>query len=234
MTRGLSRIFVALTSDCGSTALEMLEPLRGLPLGVKIGLELFTREGPGIVRTVKALGFHVFLDLKFHDIPHTVAGAVRSACLLGPDILNVHASGGLAMMRAAAEAVTGDTRLIAVTVLTSLDREDLELLAPGLTPGEASVRLAAAARKAGLHGVVCSPLEAAMIRAEARGEFLIVTPGVRPADSSLNDQKRVATPSGAVLAGADSLVVGRPITGAPDPRAAAEAILREVESALEG
>lgn len=214
--------------------MEMLEPLRGLPLGVKIGLELFTREGPGIVRTVKARGFQVFLDLKFHDIPHTVAGAVRSACLLRPDILNVHASGGLAMMRAAADSVTGDTRLIAVTVLTSLDRGDLELLAPGLTPGEASVRLAAAAREAGLHGVVCSPLEASMIRAEARGEFLIVTPGVRPADSSLNDQKRVATPSGAVLAGADSLVVGRPITGAPDPRAAAEAILREVESALEG
>lgn len=234
MTRGLSRVFVAVTSDCGSTAVQMLEPLRGLPLGVKIGLELFTREGPRIVEEVRALGFQVFLDLKFHDIPHTVAGAVRSACLLRPEVLNVHASGGLAMMRAAAEAVTGGTRLIAVTVLTSLDREDLDLLAPGTTPAEVSGRLAAAAREAGLAGVVCSPLEAALIRAGAGGDFLIVTPGVRPADSSMDDQKRVMTPAGAILAGADSLVVGRPITGASDPRAAVEAIISEVESALEG
>ncbi len=234
MTKGLARVFVAVTSDCGSVAAEMLEPLRGLPLGVKIGLELFTREGPGMVEEVKALGFQVFLDLKFHDIPHTVAGAVRSACLLRPELLNVHASGGPAMMRAAAEAVTGGTRLIAVTVLTSLDREDLAILAPGLTPAEASERLAAAAGEAGLHGVVCSPREAARIRAAAGRDFLIVTPGVRPADSSRDDQKRVMTPAGAILAGADCLVVGRPITGAPDPGAAAEAVLREVESALGG
>lgn len=231
---GISRVFVAVTSDCGPDMREMLKPLCGLPVGVKIGLELFTREGPGIVDEARKLGFQVFLDLKFHDIPHTVAGAVHSACMLEPDLLNVHASGGLGMMRAAAGAVSGRARLIAVTVLTSLDASDLALLAPGLTPGEASMRLASAARTAGLYGVVCSPLEASSIRAECGKEFFIITPGVRPADSSMDDQKRVMTPGEAISAGADSLVVGRPITGAQDPGRAAAEILREVEKALEG
>lgn len=231
---GVARVFVALTSDGGNGVNGMLEKLRGLPVGMKIGLELFTREGPDIVSQVRELGFQVFLDLKFHDIPHTVAGAVRSACLLRPDIINVHGSGGLAMMRAAAEAVSGGTRVIAVTVLTSLDAEDLALLAPGLTPDVASLRLAEAAQKAGLSGVVCSPREAGQIRSAAGEEFFIITPGVRPADSSLDDQKRVMTPGGAILSGADSLVVGRPITCAADPRRAASEILQEVETALNG
>lgn len=231
---GIARVFVAVTSDCGNSATEMISPLKGLPVGIKIGLELFTREGPPIVGRVRDMGFQVFLDLKFHDIPHTVEGAVRSACLLKPDILNVHASGGAGMMRAAAEAASPGTRLIAVTILTSLDASDLELLAPGLTPREAAVRLAVSARSAGLAGAVCSPHEVGPIREATGPAFFIITPGVRPADSSLDDQKRVMTPGGAIRAGADSLVVGRPVTGAPDPRRAALDILREVEEALPG
>jgi len=231
---GIARVFIAVTSDCGSGATEIISPLRGLPVGIKIGLELFTREGPPIVERVRDLGFQVFLDLKFHDIPHTVEGAVRSACLLKPDLLNVHASGGTGMMRAAAGAASAGTKLIAVTVLTSLDSSDLALLAPGLTPRDASVRLAVAAHSAGLGGVVCSPHEVGPVREATCPGFFIITPGVRPADSSPDDQKRVMTPRGAIMAGADSLVVGRPVTGAPDPRRAALDILREVEEALQG
>lgn len=230
----VARVFVAVTSDCGSSAAEIISPLRGLPVGIKIGLELFTREGPQIVERVRDMGFQVFLDLKFHDIPHTVEGAVRSACLLRPDILNVHASGGIGMMRAAAGAASSGTMLIAVTILTSLDSSDLELFAPGISPGDAAVRLAVAARSAGLAGAVCSPHEVGPIRQATDRDFFIITPGVRPADSSLDDQKRVMTPGGAIRAGADSLVVGRPVTGAPDPRRAALEILREVEEALRG
>jgi len=231
---GIARVFIAVTSDCSSGATEIISPLRGLPVGIKIGLELFTREGPPIVERVRDLGFQVFLDLKFHDIPHTVEGAVRSACLLKPDLLNVHASGGTGMMRAAAGAATAGTKLIAVTILTSLDTSDLALLAPGLTPRDASVRLAVAAHSAGLGGVVCSPHEVGPVREATCPGFFIITPGVRPADSSPDDQKRVMTPRGAIMAGADSLVVGRPVTGAPDPRRAALDILREVEEALQG
>lgn len=231
---GIARVFVALTSDCGTGAGGMLERLRGLPVGMKVGLELFTREGPDIVTRIRDLGFQVFLDLKFHDIPHTVAGAVRSACLLRPDIMNVHASGGMAMMRAAAEAAHGNTMVIAVTVLTSLDAGDLALLAPGLTPGTVSLTLAAAAREAGLHGVVCSPHEARSIRDAAGEGFFVITPGVRPSDASADDQKRVMTPGGAIRSGADSLVVGRPVTDAADPRRAAAEILQEIETALNG
>lgn len=231
---GIARVFVAVTSECGNSATEIISPLRGLPVGIKIGLELFTREGPSIVERVRDLGFQVFLDLKFHDIPHTVQGAVRSACLLRPDILNVHASGGMGMMRAASEAASAGTKLIAVTILTSLDSSDLALLAPGLTPRDASVRLAVAAQSAGLGGVVCSPHEVGPVREATGRSFFIITPGVRPADSSPDDQKRVMTPGGAITSGADSLVVGRPVTGAPDPRRAALDILREVEEALPG
>lgn len=226
------RIYVALTSDCGSDAMKMLQPLRGLPVGVKIGLELFVKEGPGIVEEIKDAGFPVFLDLKFHDIPHTVAGAVRSACLLEPDVINVHASGGRAMMEAAARACTGKTKIIAVTVLTSLDKDDLMLLGSEFNPLEAVVSLAGAARESGLHGVVCSPLEASAVRKTAGEDFMIVTPGVRPAGSAAGDQKRIMTPADAIRAGATSLVVGRPITGAGDPARAAKAILSEIEETL--
>ncbi len=226
------RIYVALTSDCGSDAMKMLQPLGGLPVGVKIGLELFVKEGPGIVKEIKDAGFPVFLDLKFHDIPYTVAGAVRSACLLEPDVINVHASGGRAMMEAAARACTGKTKIIAVTVLTSMDRNDLMLLGSEFSPLEAVASLAGAARESGLHGVVCSPLEASVVRETAGEDFVIITPGVRPAGSAAGDQKRIMTPFEAIRAGATSLVVGRPITGAADPALAAEAILREIEEAL--
>jgi len=226
------RLYVALTSDCGSDAMKMLSPLRGLPVGVKVGLELFVKEGPGIVAEFRNAGFPVFLDLKFHDIPYTVAGAVRSACLLEPDVINVHASGGRAMMEAAAGACTGRTRIIAVTVLTSMDKSDLELLGSGYHPLEAVVSLAAAAEEAGLHGVVCSPLEASAVRKNSSRDFLIITPGVRQATAESGDQKRVMTPYEAVKSGATSLVVGRPITGSSNPAQAARSILQEIDTAL--
>lgn len=233
MTREGARLFVALTSESGSGAAALTEPLRGLPLGIKIGLELFTRFGPRLVRDLVETGFEVFLDLKFHDIPHTVAGAVRSACSLGPSILNVHASGGMEMMRAAAAAAEGSSaRVIAVTVLTSLDRNDLELLGTAADPGSSVLRLAGAARAAGLAGAVCSPLEASAVRRECGAGFLIVTPGIRPGGSPQGDQKRVATAREAILAGADVLVVGRPVTGAPDPGLAAAALIDEIAAAL--
>jgi len=224
-----ARVYVALTSDCGRDAKKMIEPLKGLPVGVKIGLELFLREGPGIVEQFRDLGFPVFLDLKFHDIPYTVAGAVRAACLLKPHIINIHASGGRAMMEAAAEACSGRTRLIAVTVLTSMDGEDLKLLGSTASPLSVVESLAVAAMESGIHGVVCSPVEAASVRKRTSEDFLIVTPGVRPAGTPAGDQKRTMTPGDAVRAGATSLVVGRPITAAADPAAAARAILEEIE-----
>ena len=226
------RIYVALTSDCRSDAMKMLEPLSGINVGVKIGLELFVKEGPGIVEQIRNAGFPVFLDLKFHDIPYTVAGAVRSACLLEPDVINIHASGGRSMMEAAAQACTGKTRIIAVTILTSMDKADLQLLGSSFNPLEAVVSLAGAARESGIHGVVCSPLEASAVRKISGEEFLIITPGVRPVGSAVGDQKRVMTPFDAIRAGATSLVVGRPITGAAQPARAAEAILQEIEEAL--
>ncbi len=228
-----TRIYVALTSEWGNTARKLLEPLAGLPVGVKVGLELFVREGPGIVEELRSSGFPVFLDLKFHDIPHTVAGAVRSACALEPEIINVHASGGRAMMEAAAAARTGSTRIIAVTVLTSMDSDDLRLLGSTLSPLGAVEALAGAAMGAGLHGVVCSPLEAAAVRRNTSEDFLIITPGVRPSGSDAGDQKRTMTPCEAIRAGATALVVGRPITSAPDPAQAAEDILLEIRKALE-
>ncbi|MCD4707411.1 MAG: orotidine-5'-phosphate decarboxylase [Candidatus Sabulitectum sp.] len=226
------RIYVALTSDCISDAMKVLKPLRELPVGVKIGLELFVKEGPGIVGEIKDAGFPVFLDLKFHDIPHTVAGAVKSACLLEPDVINVHASGGRAMMEAAALACTGKTKIIAVTVLTSMDKSDLMLLGSEFNPLAAVESLAGAARESGLHGVVCSPLEASVVRRIAGEDFIIITPGVRPEGYDAGDQKRIMTPFEAIKEGATSLVVGRPITGAADPALAAEAILQEIEEAL--
>ncbi len=226
------KIYVALTSDCRTQTLKMLEPLKGLPVGVKIGLELFVKEGPSIVKDIQKAGFPVFLDLKFHDIPYTVAGAVRAACLLEPDVINIHASGGRVMMEAAAAAVTGKTKIIAVTVLTSMDETDLKLLGSEFNPLEAVASLALAAKESGIHGVVCSPLEAATVREITGEDFMIITPGVRPAGAEVGDQKRVKTPAEAIRAGATALVVGRPITGADHPAEAARAILQEIEEAL--
>jgi orotidine-5'-phosphate decarboxylase len=206
----------------------------------KVGSELFTAEGPVLARYLVVLGEKVFLDLKFHDIPNTVRAAAREAAELGVSMFNVHASGGHKMMEAAREGVRsatverGDAKrplVLAVTVLTSLSNDDLDELGVAGTPEDAVVRLARLAQRAGLDGVVASPREIAALRRACGPRFVIVTPGIRPAATASNDQARIATPASAIQAGADYLVVGRPITEAPDPVAAAEAISNEMEKA---
>jgi orotidine-5'-phosphate decarboxylase len=230
-------VIVALDFPAAAPALELLERLDPRRCRVKIGKELFTRAGPALVETVAGRGFDVFLDLKYHDIPNTVAAACAAAADLGVWMLNVHASGGMAMMCAARErlaAMDAPPLLIAVTVLTSLDAADLAAVG---CPGEPAARvlaLAALARDAGLDGVVCSPLEAAAVRSALGPGFRLVTPGVRPASAAAGDQKRVMTPAQACAAGADYLVVGRPITAAPDPLAALAAIDAELRTAAGG
>ncbi len=228
-----ARLYIALTSGMGRTPSEILAPLRGLGVGVKIGLELFTGFGPDMVRRLSEEGFPVFLDLKFHDIPHTVDGAVRAACALEPAMLNVHASGGVPMMKAAVAASAGSgVRMLAVTVLTSLGSEDLDGMGWSLGTAGTVLRLAGMASESGMDGVVCSPNEAAAVRKALGPDFFIITPGIRPAGSESSDQKRFSTPADAVRDGADAIVVGRPVCGAPDPGAAAASILEEVEAAL--
>jgi orotidine-5'-phosphate decarboxylase len=208
--------------------------LRGAAGLLKIGSQLYTSEGPRAVDRLAGLGFEIFLDLKFHDIPNTVAGAVSAAAdLRAVTMLTLHASGGLAMMRAAREALTGKkTRpaLLGVTVLTSLDSAALREVGLAGTPSTRALALAKLAKEADLDGVVASAHEARSIRRTCGPKFLIVVPGVRPAAADLNDQSRVATPADAIRAGADYLVVGRPISAAPDPHAAALAIAREIAS----
>jgi orotidine-5'-phosphate decarboxylase len=191
---------------------------------LKVGLELFVAEGPPAVRAAAALGRPVFLDLKLHDIPNTVEGAARSAAVSGASLLTVHASGGPAMIRAAVKGAGASVRVLAVTVLTSMD--DAALSAVGLAgPAEAAVvRLARLAVDAGAGGIVCSPHEVRAVRAAVGAGPLLVVPGVRPAGAAVGDQKRVATPEAAVAAGADVIVVGRPLREGPDPLAAARAI----------
>ncbi|MDQ1746422.1 MAG: orotidine-5-phosphate decarboxylase [Frankiaceae bacterium] len=192
---------------------------------VKVGLELFCAEGPAAVEKVRAAADDVelFLDLKLHDIPATVAGAARSLASLRPRLLTVHAGGGPAMVAAAADALP-DTLVAAVTILTSLSAEDLDRLGITGTPDEAVTRLARLAVDAGARALVCSPREVALVRAAVGPGVVLVTPGVRPAGADVNDQARVATPEQALADGADLLVVGRPITGAADPAEAAQAI----------
>lgn len=224
-------------------ALDVPEPeaafalVERLPPGtwVKVGLELFTRAGPPVVERLVKAGRHVFLDLKLHDIPNTVAGAVRSASRLGAELLTVHAAGGEAMLRAAAAAAAESgsgqhrLRLLAVTVLTSLDDEALAaVMGPGAGVEETAGRLAGLARESSIDGAVCSVAEARAIRVACGEDFLVVTPGIRFAGQSSDDQRRVATPSVASAAGADFLVVGRSITGADDPAAALARIRAEV------
>ena len=191
---------------------------------MKIGLELYLRYGPEAVASVRgASNVAVFLDLKLNDIPATVAGAARSVARLRPELLTVHAVGGMAAVRAAVEAAP-DTKIVAVTVLTSLSDADLERLGVAGPVGDAVRRLAALAVEAGARGLVCSPREVAAVRTEVGPDITLITPGVRPAGSEANDQARIATPEEALRAGADLLVIGRPITGAADPGAAAAAI----------
>ena len=197
--------------------------------GIKLGLEYFCARGPEATARAAAERF-LFLDLKLHDIPNTVASAVRAVAPLEPDLLTIHASGGAAMMKAAREAAEQSaaggkrTRLIGVTVLTSLDDADLEAIGQRGSTRDQALRLAALAQANGLDGVVCSPREVAALRAECGPDFVLVVPGIRPAGSDLGDQKRVMGPAEAVAAGATYLVIGRPITAAPDPAAAARTI----------
>jgi orotidine-5'-phosphate decarboxylase len=206
----------------------LVERLRGHVGGLKLGLELFVAHGPDGVRKLGRSGMPIFLDLKLHDIPNTVAAAVRQAGDLGAAYLTIHASGGPAMLEAAADAAASlsrPPRLLAVTVLTSLDQEDLAEIGIRAEPGQQAMLLASLARRCGIDGIVCSPHEIELVRAELGDEPTLAVPGIRPEGSAEDDQKRVLTPAEAMARGADILVIGRPITQAPDPRAAAEAIL---------
>lgn len=228
----VSRLCLALDVPSGDAAVALAERV-GDGVGVlKVGLELFVKEGPRVVERVRDLGRDVFLDLKLHDIPETVARAVTSARSLGVRYLTVHASGGSPMLRAAAEAAGSDLQLLAVTVLTSLDSSDLGALGIAETPEAHVVRLARLAESSGLTGLVCSPHECKALRQAIGQRFTLVTPGIRPAGEQAADQKRIATPSSAIADGASLLVVGRPIRDASDPRAQALAIGREIDVAL--
>ncbi len=245
-----NRCLVALDVPTAALALALADQLRGAVGGFKVGSQLFTSAGPSIVRELVALGDRVFLDLKFHDIPNTVAGAVAAASELGAWMLTIHAAGGPAMIEAArrsAEAAgPGRPLVVAVTVLTSLDAPALAAVGVPSAAADQVLRLAQLADAGGLDGVVASPLETALLRAKTRPDFAIVTPGIRggsaeldaaatrrdrPASgvSSKDDQRRTLTPKAAIEAGSSYLVVGRPITGAPNPRQAAEAIVRDLE-----
>jgi orotidine-5'-phosphate decarboxylase len=217
-------IAVALDAPNLDTAARWANLVTPYVSTVKIGLELYLRYGPEAVASVRgASNVAVFLDLKLNDIPATVAGAARSVARLRPDLLTVHAVGGMGAVRAAVEAAP-DTKIVAVTVLTSLGDDDLERLGLAGPVGDAVRRLATLAVEAGARGLVCSPREVAAVRAEVGPDITLITPGVRPAGSEANDQARIATPEEALRDGADLLVIGRPITAAADPGAAAAAI----------
>jgi len=202
----------------------------------KFGLEQFTRFGPGLLDVAREVDRRIFLDLKFHDIPNTVAKAVKAACELDVDYLTVHAQGGVDMMRAAAEAAAGAAhrpKILGVTLLTSIDQKMLnDELAVPMEPGQYALHLAQKAVEAGIDGLVCSAADLETVRPSLPADFEVVTPGIRPAGSDVNDQKRVATPEWAIKNGASLLVIGRPITGAADYRAAAEEIVRGIEVIL--
>ena len=219
----MAELFVAIDTPDLNAATDLARSLTGAIDGVKLGLEFFLAHGTAGYRSVAETGLPVFLDLKLHDIPNTVAGAVRSLAPLGPSILTIHAAGGHAMIAAAREAAPAATRVVAVTVLTSLDADDLAAAGVAGDPAEQVARLAELTRSAGADGIVCSGAEVgAAHRAWRDGVFVV--PGIRPAGGELGDQKRVVTPREAVELGASVLVVGRPITRAADPRAAALAI----------
>lgn len=228
------RIIVALDFADARQAMACIDALAGTACAFKVGKELFTREGPALVRRIIERNQRVFLDLKFHDIPTTVAAACRAAADLGVWMMNVHASGGREMLQAARGALAGITPrpwLIGVTVLTSLSGNDLHEIGVTDKPAAQVSRLAALAQAAGLDGVVCSAQEIVTLKRELGASFLTVTPGIRPPDASHDDQQRVATPAAAVAAGGDYLVIGRPITRAPSPARALADILQEITQA---
>jgi orotidine-5'-phosphate decarboxylase len=229
----MNPILVALDVESASKAIALADALRGAVGGFKIGKQLFTAAGPSMVRELTSRGDRVFLDLKFHDIPNTVAGAVQAAVGTGAWMVNVHASGGSAMMEAAAAAARTAAEalglprplVIAVTVLTSMDNEGLAEIGVARPMLDQVVHLAALAKASGLDGVVASPQEVRAIRSACGSDFQIVTPGIRPADQQgKDDQARTLTPAQAIAAGSSYLVIGRPITAAPNPREAADAI----------
>lgn len=236
MTDPASRIFCAVDSQDVAVARDLIGRLDGVVGGVKLGLEFFIANGPDGVRAAMAgMRAPLFLDLKLHDIPNTVAGGVRSALSLAPAFLTIHASGGPAMIRAAVEAAgeAGAERpkILAVTVLTSLDDDDLEAVGQCAPADEQVRRLTLLAQEAGADGVICSPAEVALLRAACGPDFVLMVPGIRPTWASANDQKRTMTPEQAIGAGADHLVIGRPITAAQDPAAAARRILDDIGEA---
>jgi len=228
------RLIVALDFPAPAETLAFVERLEGRARWFKVGLELFIAAGPGIVERLAGLGYSVFLDLKLHDIPNTVAGGVRSAAGLGAGLMTIHAGGGPAMLRAAreaAESVPGAPKLLAVTVLTSMDAGQLAAAGISREPGAQVELLARMGMDAGIDGFVCSPQEVGKLRALTGPEGTLVIPGIRPAGAALGDQSRVATPATALRDGASYLVVGRPITQAADPAAAVEAIVAEMARA---
>ena len=228
------RLIVALDVSSAREALELAVKLRQGAGRLKVGKQLFTAEGPQVVRDLVAAGYGIFLDLKFHDIPNTVGAAVRSASALGVDMLTVHASGGSKMLRAAVEAARQAAKrpkILAVTVLTSMSDADVQEVGFSGRVVDEVLRLAELALGAGCDGIVTSAREAAEVRKRLGDGFAIVTPGIRPAGGAAGDQARVVTPGDAIRAGATHLVVGRPITGAADPAAAAISIVDEIEAA---
>jgi orotidine-5'-phosphate decarboxylase len=230
-TLAQKKLIVALDYPSAQEALELVERLEGVCHWFKVGLELYLASGNTVVEGLLNKGHSVFLDLKLHDIPNTVAGAVRSVASLGADLLTVHASGGPAMLEAAREAaaaISGAPKLLAVTVLTSMDQSQLTAIGIAQNPSHQVLTLAQMAAKAGIPNFVCSPEELTALRPVAGSNGVLVSPGIRPAGADKGDQKRIATPSAAISAGADYLVVGRPITKAQDPRKAAQAILEEI------
>lgn len=236
MTRMKDKLIVALDVETADKALALVKELHGVAGMFKVGSQLFTSAGPQIVRDIVALNAKVFLDLKFHDIPHQVAGAARAAAELGVSLFTIHASGGSEMMRSAVEAVSdrSRTKVLAITVLTSIDENILSEIGVTSSPAESVMRLMRLAESAGVDGVVASPQEIQTIRRTVSNpDFLIVTPGIRPATSQSGDQKRIATPAAAIGAGASYLVVGRPITGAANPLEAAREIVAEMERSEE-
>jgi orotidine-5'-phosphate decarboxylase len=228
-----SRLIIALDFATAEQALAFVAPLTPAQCKLKVGFELFVAAGPEFVRQLTARGFEVFLDLKFHDIPNTVASACKAAAGLGVWMLNVHASGGAKMMQAAREALQGfdnPPKLIAVTVLTSMDKAQLSSIGITIEPAQQVQHLAQLTADSGLDGVVCSAQEAAMLRQRFGNDFLLVTPGIRPAGSDQGDQSRVMTPTQAREAGVSYVVVGRPITQATDPQTVIAAINLELEA----
>ena len=224
------KIILAVDAADADSAARLLDPLAGHLRWAKIGLQLFTAEGPRIVRVVRERGLRIFLDLKFHDIPNTVREAVHSAVQLGVEMTTIHLAGGPRMVEAAVAAAGNDTLVLGVTVLTSMDGEQLRATGISVEPREQVLSLAKMGASVGLRGVVASPQEICALRSELGDDMTIVTPGIRPAGADVGDQSRIATPAQAVNDGASFLVIGRPISAASDPLAAFLAIAEEIEN----